>query len=280
MASPTLLSDRGVVEVAGVDAAKFLHGILTNDVKSLEAGEARFAALLTPQGKIIVDFMIFAKAADEGLVFLLDCPAALTETLLDRLKFYKLRAAVTITDRSAELASLAFPEATEQPALDAIVLAQDPRAPTLGWRGLATREIAASVASAPRESYDARRIAAAVPDGGVDFQYGDAFPHEANMDRLAGVDFKKGCFLGQEVVSRMKHRGPVRKRVTTFHAQGPAPAPGTPVKAGEVEIGVTGSAVGSEGLALIRLDRLADAKAGGAIPLAGGAALEFAVAEG
>jgi hypothetical protein len=278
MASATLLSDRGVVEVAGVDAAKFLHGILTNDVKSLAAGEARFAALLTPQGKIIVDFMIFATAGEDGLVFLLDCPAALTETLLDRLKFYKLRAAVTIADRSAELASLAFPEATQAPALDAI-LAPDPRAPTLGWRGLATREVAASIASTPREDYDARRIAAAVPDGGVDFEYGDAFPHEANMDRLAGVDFKKGCFLGQEVVSRMKHRGPVRKRVTTFHAQGPAPAPGTPVKAGDVEIGVTGSAVGSEGLALIRLDRLADAKAGGATPLAGGALLEFAVTE-
>jgi folate-binding protein YgfZ len=280
MASATILTDRGVVEVAGPDAAKFLHGILTNDVKSLEAGEARFAALLTPQGKIIVDFMIFAKAAEDGLLFLLDCPAALTPTLLDRLKFYKLRAAVTLTDRSAELASVAFPEATDKPELDAVALAADPRAPTLGWRGLATREIAATIATAPRETYDSRRIAAAVPDGGVDFEYGDAFPHEANMDRLAGVDFKKGCFLGQEVVSRMKHRGPVRKRVTMFHAQGAAPAPGTPVKAGEVEIGVTGSAVGDEGLALIRLDRLADAKAGGAIPLAGGVALDFTVPEG
>jgi folate-binding protein YgfZ len=279
MASATLLSDRGVVEVAGPDAAKFLHGILTNDVNSLAAGEARFAALLTPQGKIIVDFMIFAKAAEDGLVFLLDCPAALKETLLDRLKFYKLRAAVTLTDRSGEFASVAFPEATGKPELDAIALAADPRAPTLGWRGLVTKEIAATVATAPRDLYDAKRIAAAAPDGGIDFDYGDAFPHEANMDRLAGVDFKKGCFLGQEVVSRMKHRGPVRKRVTTFHAQGAAPAPGTPVKAGEVEIGVTGSAVGNEGLALIRLDRLADAKAGGATPLAGGVALDFSVPE-
>ncbi|ATQ69998.1 MULTISPECIES: CAF17-like 4Fe-4S cluster assembly/insertion protein YgfZ [Methylosinus] len=279
MASATLLSDRGVVEVAGPDAAKFLHGILTNDVNSLAAGEARFAALLTPQGKIITDFMIFAKAAEDGLVFLLDCPAALKETLLDRLKFYKLRAAVTLTDRSGEFASVAFPEAAEKPEIDAIALAADPRAPTLGWRGLVAKALAVTVATAPRALYDAKRIAAAAPDGGIDFDYGDAFPHEANMDRLAGVDFKKGCFLGQEVVSRMKHRGPVRKRVTTFHAQGPAPAPGTPVKAGEVEIGVTGSAVGGEGLALIRLDRLADAKSGGAVPLAGGIALDFSVPE-
>lgn len=280
MTSATFLSDRGVVEVAGPDAAKFLHGILTQDVKSIAPGDLRFAALLTPQGKIIVDFFIFAKAGEEGTVLLLDCAADMVETLLDRLKFYKLRAAVTLTDRSAEYASVAFPEAAARPEIDAVALGPDPRAESLGWRGLVARDIAAAFATAPRAAYDAKRIAAAAPEGGIDFIYGDAFPHEANMDRLAGVDFKKGCFLGQEVVSRMKHRGPVRKRVATFHAEGVAPAPGTPVKAGEVEIGVTGSAVGAEGLALIRLDRLADAKAGGAIPLAGGVPLEFTVVEG
>jgi hypothetical protein len=280
MTSATLLSDRGVVEVAGPDAAKFLHGILTNDVKSIEPGDLRFAALLTPQGKIIVDFFIFAKAGEDGPVLLLDCAANMIDTLLDRLKFYKLRAAATLTDRSADYASVAFPEAATKPDIDAVALAADPRAESLGWRGLVTREIAGVIATAPRAAYDAKRIAAAAPEGGVDFVYGDAFPHETNMDRLAGVDFKKGCFLGQEVVSRMKHRGPVRKRVATFHAEGAAPAPGTPVKAGEVEIGVTGSAVGGEGLALIRLDKLADAKAGGTVPLAGGVALDFTVAEG
>jgi len=280
MTSATLLSNRGVVEVAGPDAAKFLHGILTQDVKSIAPGDLRFTALLTPQGKIIVDFFIFAKAGEDGPVLLLDCAADMIGTLLDRLKFYKLRAAATLTDRSADYASVAFAEATAKPEIDAVALAPDPRAESLGWRGLVTREIAATLASAPRAAYDAKRIAAAAPEGGVDFVYGDAFPHEANMDRLAGVDFKKGCFLGQEVVSRMKHRGPVRKRVATFRAEGAAPAPGTPVKAGEVEIGVTGSAVGGEGLALIRLDKLADAKAGGATPLAGGVALEFTVVEG
>ncbi|WP_018264147.1 MULTISPECIES: CAF17-like 4Fe-4S cluster assembly/insertion protein YgfZ [Methylosinus] len=280
MTSATLLSDRGVVEVAGPDAAKYLHGILTQNVKTIEAGELRFAALLTPQGKIIVDFFIFARVGEDGLVLLLDCASNMVETLLDRLKFYKLRAAVTLTDRSADYASVAFPEATAKPAIDAIALAADPRAESLGWRGLVTREIAGTLATAPRDAYDAKRIAAAAPEGGLDFVYGDAFPHEANMDRLAGVDFKKGCFLGQEVVSRMKHRGPVRKRVATFHAEGAAPAPGTTIKAGEVEIGVTGSAVGGEGLALIRLDRLADAKAGGSTPLANGVPLEFTVVEG
>jgi folate-binding protein YgfZ len=280
MSNAVILTDRGVVEVAGPDTVKFLHGILTNDVKSLKPGEARYAALLTPQGKIIVDFLAFAVDAADGRVILLDCPSALVGDLVDRLTKYKLRANITIADRSAELASVAFPEAGDKPDIDALALAPDPRSTLLGWRALATREGAEKAAAAGSEIYEARRIAAGVPAGGLDFAYGDAFPHEANMDRLAGVDFKKGCFIGQEVVSRMKHRGTVRKRVTPFHAEGPAPAPGTPVIAGDVEIGVTGSRYGEEGLALIRLDKLEDAKAGGVKPLAGGVPLEFAVAEG
>lgn len=280
MTNAILLADRGVVEVAGADTVKFLHGLLTNDVKSLQPGEARYAALLTPQGKIIADFIAFAVQTENGTAILLDCPGALTPDLLRRLTMYKLRADIAITDRSGEFASLAFPDATEKPDIEAAALAPDPRSPSLGWRALATREAAAKTAAATSEAYDARRIAAGVPAGGLDFVYGDAFPHEANMDRLAGVDFKKGCFVGQEVVSRMKHRGPVRKRVTPFHAEGPAPAPGTPVIAGEVEIGVTGSSSGEGGLALIRLDKLEDAKAAGVQPLAGGVPLEFTVAEG
>lgn len=279
MTSAIILADRGVVEVAGADATKFLHGLLTNDVKSLRPGEARYAALLSPQGKILVDFLAFARAAEEGLAFLLDAPSALVPDLVRRLTLYKLRADISISDRSAEFVSLAFPDATDKPEAEAVALAPDPRSPSLGWRGIVRREGATS-AEAAQEFYDARRIAAGVPSGGVDFVYGDAFPHEANMDRLAGVDFKKGCFVGQEVVSRMKHRGTVRKRVTLFHADGPAPAPGTPIVAGDVEIGVTGSRFGEDGLALIRLDKLEDAKAGGVRPLAGGVALEFTVAEG
>jgi len=116
-----------------------------------------------------------------------------------------------------------------------------------------------------------------VPRGGVDFAYGDAFPHEANMDLLAGVDFTKGCYVGQEVVSRTKHRNLARKRVTPYRVEGEAPPPGTKVMAGEIEIGVAGSRNGENGLALIRLDKLADARAAGVTPTAGGATLEFVV---
>jgi folate-binding protein YgfZ len=263
------LADRGVVEVCGEDSAKFLHNLVTNDVIGLAPGDARFAALLTPQGKILFDFLIFAL---DGERFLLDCPRALAEDLAKRLNMYKLRAKVEVRNLSGTLESLAFLDAA-RPAVEATALARDPRAETLGWRALA--EKGAIATAGDPTAYEARRIRAGVPRGGVDFDYGDAFPHEADMDLFAGVDFKKGCYVGQEVVSRTKHRNLARKRVTPYRAPGGAPAPGQPIRAGEMEIGVTGSALGEEGLALIRLDRLADARAKGDSPSAGGVALEF-----
>jgi folate-binding protein YgfZ len=264
------LADRGVIEVSGEDAAKFLHNLVTNDVAGLTPGDARFAALLTPQGKILFDFVVFALG--EGR-FLLDCPLSLAGDLEKRLNLYKLRAKITIANRSDSLEAVAFPDTTEAPAVEMLALAPEPRSAALGWRGIAERgRIAAS--GAP-EDYEARRIRAGVPKGGVDFAYSDAFPHEADMDLYAGLDFKKGCYVGQEVVSRMKHRNLVRKRVTPYRAAGGAPAPGEPIRAGEIEIGITGSAVGEEGLALIRLDRLADAREKGDAPMAGGVALDF-----
>lgn len=268
-----LLADHGVVEIAGPDAAAFLHGLVTNDIASLGAGAARFAALLTPQGKILFDFLVFALDRSDGRALLLDCPRALAGDLVRRLGIYKLRARVEIADMSGEIESLAIWDTEQRSDLAALALARDPRSEQLGWRALVPR--GAVVETDAREEYDALRIGAGVPEGGVDFSYGEAFPHEANMDRLAGLDFAKGCYVGQEVVSRMKHRGSARKRVTPYRAQGPAPAPGTPVLAGELAIGATGSRAGDRGLALIRLDRLADAIAAGAAPHAGGVALAF-----
>lgn len=269
MTTAILLADRGVVEVAGADAAKFLHGLVTNDILALAPGAARFAALLTPQGKILFDFLVFA--AGDGR-YLLDCPLSLAAELEKRLNMYKLRAKLTIANRSDALEAVAFPDASEPPKVDALALARDPRA-ELGFRAVA--EKGKIVASGERADYDARRIRAGAPMGGVDFAYGDAFPHEANMDLLAGLDFGKGCYVGQEVVSRMKHRGLVRKRVVPYRASGGAPAPGETIRAGDVELGVTGSRAGEEGLALIRLDRLAEAKEKGDAPAAGGVALAF-----
>ena len=248
--SAIILEDRGVIEVAGSDATKFLHNLVTNDIAKLAPSEARFSALLAPQGKILADFLVFAQGEGDSRRYLLDCPLDLAGDLARRLTMYKLRSAITITPRSDELASYAFLGA-ERPQVDATVLARDPRSELLGW------------------------VAAGVPEGGVDFAYGDAFPHEANMDLIAGVDFTKGCYVGQEVVSRTKHRGLARKRVTPYHVAGAAPAPGVTIRAGEVEIGVTGSRSGDRGLALIRIDKLADATAAGITPVAEGVTLEF-----
>ncbi len=269
-----LLDDRGVVEVAGLDATKFLHNLVTADIAKLAPNETRYCALLTPQGKILVDFLVFA--AGEGR-YLIDCPLALEADLIRRLGLYRLRAAVEIASKSSDLAAFAS-LAPERPEIEATALARDPRSAELGWRLLAPRT--ALLASGAREHYETARIAAGVPAGSADFVYGDAFPHEANMDLLAGVDFSKGCYVGQEVVARVKHRGLARKRVTPYTARGAAPPPGTSVMAGEIELGVTGSASGDKGLALIRLDKFAEAKAAGLSPQAGGVALVFAESGG
>ena len=152
MSTQILLEDRGIVEVGGAEAVKFLHNLVTNDVAKLEPGEARFAALLAPQGKILVDFLVFIQDRDEGRVVLLDCPRALVGDLVRRLGIYKLRSEVKIADRSDELAVVVIPDAADRPDIDAVALARDPRAPTLGWRAIVAK---GSVADGPRDLYEA-----------------------------------------------------------------------------------------------------------------------------
>ncbi len=270
-----LLEDRGVVRVSGDDAVSFLQGLLTNDVEKLEQGEACYAGLLTPQGKILFDMLVVSVPADEGRAFLVDCAAAQAPDLARRLGFYKLRAKVAIADESAGLGVVAFwGEAPDAPK-GAIVYA-DPRDPRLGWRAILRRADAAVFGTAHVATYEALRIDAAAPKGGVDFAYGDAFPHDANFDLLNGVDFAKGCYVGQEVVSRMRHRGTGRKRVARVKLAGDAPAPGAPVLDGELPVGMLGSSSGREALALLRLDRVEEAKAGGRRLTADGVGLDLA----
>jgi folate-binding protein YgfZ len=263
------LEDRGVVRVSGEDAASFLQGVLTNDVQKLEPREARYAALLTPQGKILFDALVARLPADSGDAFLLDCAGAQAADFAKRLGFYKLRAKVTIADESADHGVLAYWGGEPENAPGAIVYA-DPRAAELGYREVLPRAKAAAIGEASLAEYDALRVFLGVPKGGVDFPYGDTFPHEANMDALRGVDFEKGCYVGQEVVSRMKHRGGPRKRVVRVTLGGDPPAPGTPVLDGELPVGTLGAAAGRQALALLRLDRAEDARAAGRELSAGG----------
>jgi len=262
------LEDRGVIRVSGEEASKFLQGLLTNDVERLEAGEARYAALLSPQGKILFDMLVVRIPAENGAAYLIDCAAAQAADLARRLSFYKLRAKVAVVDESADHGVIAGWGEEPQNVAGGVVY-RDPRAP-LGWRAILPRDQAVAVGAGHVHEYERLRIALAVPKGGVDFAYGDAFPHDANLDSLSGVDFDKGCYVGQEVVSRMKHRGMARKRVARVKVTADAPPPGTPVLDGQLTIGTLGSSSGREALALLRLDRVEDAKAAGRGLSAGG----------
>ncbi|WP_437871368.1 CAF17-like 4Fe-4S cluster assembly/insertion protein YgfZ [Methylorubrum extorquens] len=257
-----LLPDRTVVAVSGSDALPFLQGILTCNVETLPEGEARLGALLTPQGKIQFDFLV--SRSDDG--FRLDVAAERVADLVKRLGLYRLRAKVTVAADPTLGVATAW-DGAETAA--ETVRVRDGRLPALGER-LYFAEGAFS-ADATEDAYHAHRIGLGVPEGGRDFAFGDAFPHEALMDQLGGVDFKKGCYVGQEVVSRMQHRGTARTRILPIvYRDGPAPEPGTEVIAGARSLGVTGSAAGDRGLATIRLDRLGDALAIGEPVRAGG----------
>jgi folate-binding protein YgfZ len=258
------LSDRGVVKVEGSDARKFLNGLITSEMAEVTPAQARYAALLTPQGKIIADFIV-AEAADGA--FLLDCARALAPVLAERLSFYKLRAKVTVEDISAALGVLAIWGGDRSPSLG--ICYRDPRLPELGLRCLLPPSQASDAAArlgatlADAAAYEAHRIALGVPSGGADFRYGDAFPHEADMDQLHGVDFDKGCFVGQEVVSRMEHRGIARTRIVPFAYSGAAPQAGAAVAAGGKNVGTMGSAAAGRALATVRIDRVDEAIAAG-----------------
>jgi tRNA-modifying protein YgfZ len=265
-----LLPDRGVVKVAGDGARNFLHGLVTADILKLTPGAARFCALLTPQGKIIADFIMAEAPAPSGGGdggFFLDIPGALAATLVGKLNLYKLRAKVLVEDLSQTLGLLAAWAGTGTTTYG--LSYADPRLPALGMRVMVPPHLATAAAAelgarfVEAGEYEAHRIALGVPSGGSDFAYGDAFPHETDMDQLGGIDFEKGCYVGQEVVSRMQHRGTARTRAVPVRYDGAAPDAGAAVTAGGRPVGTMGSAADGHAVALLRLDRVDDAIAQG-----------------
>jgi folate-binding protein YgfZ len=267
------LPDRGVVKVSGEDARDFLNGLVTTDVTLLQPGLGRFGALLTPQGKITIDFLITEAPAGHGGGFLIDVPLPLAQSLADKLGFYKLRAKVTVENISESIGVLAVWDG--EPAVKPDLAFADPRHEALGWRILAPEDLSQKVAEligadlVESEAYEAHRIANGVPRGGLDFMYSDAFPHEANMDRLHGVDFDKGCYVGQEITARTKYRGLGKRRLVSVFADSDLPPPGTPILQVGAEAGTLRTTLGGAGLALLRLDALekADPLVAGGISL-------------
>lgn len=240
------LAERAVLRIDGDDARPFLQGLVTQDVLHVAPGEAVFAALLTPQGKILFD--LFLTPAADG--FLVDCRAEAAPAILKRLALYKLRARVSITEES--LLGVAIGDNA-----DAVASFSDPRHSRLPRRSIARRTVGAAKGDS---RYEALRLDIGAPEFGADFDGEEVFPLDVNYDALNAVSYSKGCFVGQEVTSRMKRKGAARKRTMIARFDGPAPVKGTPVLAGDSPIG--GMLSGRDGiaLALIRLDRLEAAR--------------------
>ena len=259
------LADRGVVRVAGDDAAKLLDNLITADLERLDKEPALFAGLLSPQGKILFDF--FVVKTPDG--FLLETARAKAADLAKRLTFYKLRAKAVIADVSADYEVLAAWDGAP-PQIDGAIAFPDPRNAGLGWRLILQtgRPLPEADETTP-EAYHAHRVSLGMPEGGRDYELGDTFPHEALFDQIGGVNFDKGCYVGQEVVSRMQHRSTARKRVVPIEGASDIPA-GAEVRIGEAVIGSVGSSNGTRALALVRLDRIGEAMGKGQTVTAGG----------
>ena len=238
-----LLPGRAILRVEGADASSFLHNLVTADIEGLAQDQASYAALLTPQGKILYDFFVVR----HGEGFLIDCSAAQKPELLKRLGFYKLRAKVIIS--AVEDAVGVSPEEPE-----AELRYVDPRTPAIGWRYLNPSRLLENA-----RNYDSARISLGLADTDADIGSAEYFPHEANFDQLGGVRFTKGCYVGQEVVSRMEHRQSARSRIVPVTLVGTAPPKGSEIRSGEKPVGTMLSSAGNRALALIRLDRLAEA---------------------
>ncbi|BBK41397.1 glycine cleavage system protein T [Allostella vacuolata] len=275
--SSVVLDQRAVLTVGGADRRAFLQGLVSNDVERAGPGQAIHAALLTPQGKFLHDLFI----VELGDTLLLDVEASRRTELLKRLSMYRLRSKVSLADGGDDWSVVAFfgagagvPFGLDEEAGHAMptaggVVFVDPRLPALGLRAILPRgeaekiAVARGFAQAPFATYDRLRLAQGVPDGSRDLPIEKAILLESGFDELNGVDWKKGCYMGQELTARTKYRGLVRKRLMPVEIEGPVPAPGTPLffdgkDAGEMRSGVDGL-----GLALVRLEAAAASAAAG-----------------
>ena len=246
------LTDRCAITVTGQDAGPFLQGIVTTDLESLADDEVRSCALLTPQGKILFDFLLSGRGGDG---FLIDVDRSAAADLVKRLTLYKLRAKAEI----AELENISVFALWDEPVMTG---RRDTRFADADVRRLYAAAAPAGVMSTS-EDYDRLRVANGVGESGRDFVLSDVFPHDVLMDLNGGVSFRKGCFVGQEVVSRMHHRKSARRRLVTVEGAAPLPASGSDIQAGDRSIGRLGTVAGAQGLALVRVDRVADALAAG-----------------
>jgi folate-binding protein YgfZ len=238
------LTSRALIAVEGPDWRTFLQGLLSQDVEAMAAGELRFGALLTPQGKLLFD--LFVLATETGC--LLDVAANRQAALIERLTLYRLRAKVDIAPSPLGVSAVWDAQAAEG-------LIQDPRLAMLGLRGYG-QTAPASATITDEAAYQAHRLGLGIPDPAQDAEADKTYPIEANFDLLNGIDFKKGCFVGQETTSRMKRRGLIKTRMLPIRFDGPMPAFGDEILSGDLRAGTVLTGQAGQAMALVRLDRL------------------------
>lgn len=282
---------RSVLTVAGEDRASFLQGLISNDTARISPTEAIYSAFLTPQGKYLYDFSIAARADESGVeTYLLDVEAARRADLLKRLSMYRLRSKVVLADGTTDwtvaiiygakaLEALALPAqaGATKPLGDGVVFT-DPRLPALGARAILPAATATAVLQAAglqpgdAAAYDRLRLSLGIPESPIDLVPDKSILLESGFDELHGVDWQKGCYMGQELTARTKYRGLVRKRLLPVAITGMPPAPGTPITAGDREVGEMRShaADGSVGIAMLRIEALEALRSGGSVTLQAG----------
>ena len=247
---PTLpLPHRQIVRVAGEDAERLLQDVITTDLDQLAAGDCLPGALLTPQGKILFDFLV--SRADDHFRF--DIEDALVTSFMQRLALYRLRAKMTIEHDATIFVGTVWDDMPGN-AYDALGIVRDLRFRS-GRQVHRVHSVASLAASADPADFDRLRIAEGVAESGRDYALSDAFPHDVWMDRNGGLSFRKGCYVGQEVVSRMQHRGTARRRLAIVEADRSL-QPGVALTAGGKAVGTLGAVAGERALALVRADRV------------------------
>jgi folate-binding protein YgfZ len=273
-----ILDNRAVVSVAGPDAEHLLQNVITTDLDKLAPGEAKPGALLTPQGKIMFDFLVSRNGPDG---FRIDLDAALADDFVRRMTLYRLRAKAEITKQDQLLVVAWWQDESGSSQSDSSSSQSDSTLADLRFPATAhvrrshVAEAPAPVASAA--SWTALRVRHGVAESGADFAAGDAFPHDVLLDQNGGVGFRKGCFVGQEVVSRMQHRGTARRRVLLATGDGELPAPGTELKSAGRSLGTLGSVAGRSAIAIARIDKVKEAMDAGTPIEADGVALTFSI---